>query len=82
MTQPLQNLSQEWWLLGEPALGVINMALQLISYDVALFFFFFCNLSPQRKLSGDLCMRFKQEWKEKGVQQNVFPSMASEEEET
>ena len=27
-------------------------------------------------------MRFKQEWKEKGVQQNVFPSMASEEEET
>ena len=40
MTQPLQNLSQEWWLLGEPALGVINMALQLISYDVALFFFF------------------------------------------
>lgn len=41
MTQPLQNLTsgKEWWLLGEPALGIINMALQLISYDVALFFF-------------------------------------------
>lgn len=79
MTQPLQNLTsgKEWWLLGEPALGIINMALQLISYDVALFFF--CNLSTQRKLSGDLCMRFKREWKEKGVRQSVFPSMASEE---
>ena len=60
------------------------MALQLISYDVALFFFFlfFFKLSTQRKLSGDLCVRFKQEWKEKGVRHSVFPSMASEEEMT
>lgn len=41
VTQPLQNLTsgKELWLLGEPALDGINMALQLISYDVAFFLF-------------------------------------------
>lgn len=47
------------------------MALRLIGYDRALFFFF-SNLSTQREPFGDLCMRIQWEWKEKGIRQSVL----------